>query len=346
MIAMSTRSLPIRRGSMHSFKRWARIGLSRIGLNHLARWATRDIPRILMYHRFCADGDDDPQAMPVENFRRQLRYLKQHFQLVRLSELYDPSRQGRLPPRAVALTIDDGHESFQQLALPALMELEVPATIFVVADLVDGRNWIWADKFNYLVDSTHGYQTKQASDAGDLERVFQRLTRVPSPERDRQLLELASELGIEIPDQAPARYRLMSWDQLRQVEATGLVEIGSHSCTHPIFSQLDETQSWYEMKQSQTLIAEQLSVPVTSFCFPNGQPGDFLAYQLEMLQSAGYWCGIASHFGYALAAASRYALPRLNYTGGDMNLFAKYVDGVEYLQRKRHYDAAALATDF
>ena len=62
-----------------------------------------------MYHRFPSAGHKDPGGMPIEDLRRQLMYVKQHFEPVRVSQLFgdDGLREFSQPP--VAITIDDGH---------------------------------------------------------------------------------------------------------------------------------------------------------------------------------------------------------------------------------------------
>ena len=326
---------------MPSIKKMARYAMTALGVNSIARRYTRHIPRVIMYHRFREAGDDDVQAMRIDHFREQVRYVKQHFVPLKVSELVSARKSnGSYPENAVALTIDDGYEELIDHALPVLTEMDVPATIFVVASLTENKGWIWTDKFNYTLDSLsrsgNEFNSKTRSE------LLSRLKRLQVDQRDRQLQDIAEKYEIKIPTEPPDRYRLMSWDQLRDISKTDMVEIGSHTCTHPIMNELSDEDSWYEIEHSKSMISERLDLKVTSFCFPNGQLGEYRENQKEMLERAGYLCGIASHFGYVLDGSSDYALPRINYVGGDLNLFAKYLDGVEYLQRKKLYDKLAV----
>jgi len=61
-----------------------------------------------------------------------------------------------------------------------------------------------------------------------------------------------------------------SWQQLREMADTGLLSIGSHSCSHPDMRTLDEKSARYEISESRRMLEEQLGVRVTSFCYPKG----------------------------------------------------------------------------
>lgn len=321
-------------------KYWIRKTIMALGGNQLARSITSRIPRILMFHRFRSADEVDPQAMSIADLRRQLDYVRRHFVPVTIAQLLgEQESYADYPRKAVAITIDDGHESFLNVALPVFREFDVPATVFIVSDLVEREQWIWADKFNFVVERAREKRGDQ-QDVLNTQAVFEQLCRLPLDERDLGLAEFARTCGVEIPAQAPPKYRLMNWEQLRHLVALGTIDIGSHSCTHPIMSQLTQSQSEYEIAHSKAMIEQRLACPASSFCYPNGQAGDYEDYQLRQLEQAGYACGIASHFGYVTQHAKRYALPRINYVGNDLNLFAKYVDGIEYLQRKPQYDLA------
>jgi peptidoglycan/xylan/chitin deacetylase (PgdA/CDA1 family) len=88
---------------------------------------------ILAYHRF---GATVPDSMTIRTatFRWQLDYLQaNHHPVVPLRTLIS-FLQGRgpaPPPGAVVITIDDGHRSVFEEALPAIREYKVPVTLFI-----------------------------------------------------------------------------------------------------------------------------------------------------------------------------------------------------------------------
>ena len=139
---------------------------------------------------------------------------------------------------------------------------------------------------------------------------------------------------MSIPSEPPPKYKLMSWAQLKDITETELIEIGSHSCTHPIISHLTNEDSWHEINLSKHMIEEKLKIEVSSFCYPNGQKDDYTEDNKKMLQQAGYICGIASHFGYILENSDIYSLPRIGCGDNDFNLFVNYLDGIDYFRKK------------
>ena len=79
---------------------------------------------ILAYHSI-ADPHHHLYAhlsLPLEIFERQLRYLRRHaFEAVTLRQVFEYLRDGTpLPPRAVALTFDDGYLDNWVFAFPLL----------------------------------------------------------------------------------------------------------------------------------------------------------------------------------------------------------------------------------
>src|SRR5262245_874836 len=99
----------------------------------VARRLTWRLPRILMYHQFSAAGAASPGCTPVDVFRSQLKHIVDFYHPISLPDLVRAHAAGqRLPPRAVAITVDDGHADFLHWAFPVLQEFGVPATLFVV----------------------------------------------------------------------------------------------------------------------------------------------------------------------------------------------------------------------
>ena len=85
---------------------------------------------VLFYHRV-ADSHPNPWTISVADFRRQILWLKQHCELVSLSEIQKRMREGGSHRPAVSITFDDGYAENNEHAIPFLLEQQVPTTYFV-----------------------------------------------------------------------------------------------------------------------------------------------------------------------------------------------------------------------
>jgi len=100
---------------------------------------------IVLYHRV-ADVKDDPHQLCVslENFREQIKFLKDNFRVIPLVQLVMEVRTKKLKNKTVAITFDDGYADNLHSALPILQELNVPATIFLTAGYMDkNKPFFW-----------------------------------------------------------------------------------------------------------------------------------------------------------------------------------------------------------
>jgi peptidoglycan/xylan/chitin deacetylase (PgdA/CDA1 family) len=100
---------------------------------------------ILCYHR--VGPRTSLMIMPRETFAAQMEYLADNnYNVIRLADLPDfLSGKRPLPPRAVAITFDDGHVSSYQYAYPILRKHGFAATFFVYTDFLNiGEGLTWA----------------------------------------------------------------------------------------------------------------------------------------------------------------------------------------------------------
>lgn len=296
---------------------------SATGLFGVSRALSAHLPRILMYHGFCGSDQRFDDCTDILTFRRQLTHIKKHYRPIKLSELGRRLAAGEpLPERTIAITIDDGYENFARFAVPLLAEFGIPATLFVVSDFPDTDQWLWTDKFKFLLNRN------------TLPTTLAALKQMTVDDRDARLAELAAELSVSIPDRPPARHALLGWKALEQLAGDGLIEIGAHTRNHPILARVAPHEACDQISGSRRALEQKLSAPVTTFCYPNGKPGDYLPEQIEMVRKAGFVCATASHIGWVCPSSDRLALPRIGGDSGDMLQFRKYVDGFEYLQRR------------
>ena len=297
------------------------------------RLLSAGMARILMYHNFSGPNGTDPDALNVEGIRRQFTYLRQHFRVVPLLQLAEQLATGRTLDRyMVVLTIDDGRRSCYEFLFPLLQEFGLPATFFVVSSFIRGEDWIWTDKVIWLSEQANPPEELLP---GKLDGVFQYLNRMRPEERNARIEALAKSMGATIPRVVPPKYGPCSWSELREMADSGLMEIGSHTVTHPILSSVTDEESWKELTLSRAQVEEGIGRKVSSFCFPNGMPGDYRPSQVEQVEQAGYACSLISQFGMVAYASDRFRLPRIGAARkSKLPEFSKYVDGFAYYQQK------------
>lgn len=313
-------------------KRFALRLMKGCGMFAVARAMSAQMARILMYHNFseCAENHD---AGSVAALRSQFEYLRRHFSVVPLAHIIERLESGqRFEDPTVALTIDDGRRNCYEFMFPLLEEFKMPATFFVVSSFINRQDWVWTDKVLWL--SEQPSRLSELSPA-QLDSFFFRLNRL-RPEARLAIIEtVAAGMRVTIPHEPPSQYAPCSWNELRQMGDSGLVEIGSHSVTHPIFASVTDEESWQELTLSRAQIEKGIGRPVRFFCFPNGQPGDYRPSQVRQVRDAGYRGAVAAYSGMVGRGADPFQLPRIGVSGwSDPLSFCKQVDGAEHYQIK------------
>ena len=303
------------------------------GVFALTRAWSAKMARVLMYHNFSGPGAADANALNVEGLRAQFEYLRRHFKVVPLAQIAERLASGRqLDPKMVALTIDDGRRNCYEFLFPLLKEFELPATFFVVSSFIRGEDWIWTDKVLWLSEQP---QPPAALIKDKLDDVFRSLNQLRPDNRNARIEAMAKSAGVSIPRTPRVKFAPCSWSELREMADSGLMEIGSHSATHAIFSSITDEESWEELKRSRAQIEEGMGRSVSCFGFPNGMPGDFRPSQVRQVQDAGYLCSVTAQFSMVSSGGDRYHLPRIGMTRKTSPVeIGKYLDGLAYYQQR------------
>ena len=101
---------------------------------------------ILMYHSVTKGEPVDPYGVSSKAFCDQISWLlDKDYQFVSLATLMQSRRNGIFAKRKkqVVLTFDDGYRDFYINALPILLRHRLPATVFLVTDML-GQTATWS----------------------------------------------------------------------------------------------------------------------------------------------------------------------------------------------------------
>jgi peptidoglycan/xylan/chitin deacetylase (PgdA/CDA1 family) len=324
---------------------------------------------VLAYHGF-TDARAHPgienshgKHLDIQRFRQHVRYLKQRYNVIPLARLVRYYRDGEaVPPRTAVVTIDDGYQSTCELAYPVLKEYGIPATVFVTTGFIEDSEPLWTDRLEYALTATTvsrlqvtiGGQTRSYDISGRSAKLAcdsdlrSRLKVVPQETRPAIVEQIERDLGQALQPDADgaALYRPLSWSQIHEMAAGGLVAIGAHTVSHIILTRCSPDRARTELLVSKQLIEQKLGAPCTMFCYPNGQVGCFDASTRAMLQELGYECGITTVFGTNGPRSDVFELKRLYFDDrGEFVRFVMTLSGVvgilDALKRRlmRHWSA-------
>jgi peptidoglycan/xylan/chitin deacetylase (PgdA/CDA1 family) len=278
---------------------------------------------ILGYHRVAVPVWD-PYEMCVtpQRFAEQLAALRDHAHPMPLPVLVRAFADGTLPPRAVAVTFDDGYADVLTHAKPVLDRYRIPATVFVTSGYL-GREYWWDTlerllrpprplpaRISVAIGRTH-FDWPGQDQHGDertalLLALCDRLRPLAEAERQVALERIRDEFS-PLPASGDPDQRAMTPDGLIALCADGLVEIGSHTATHPVLAALPPAGQRQELLDSKVRLEAIVRRPVTSFSYPNGSAS---AQTPALVRETGYTCACASHWDVARPGGDPFRLPR------------------------------------
>ncbi len=279
---------------------------------------------ILAYHRIDRATNYPWSAASIspEDFDLEMRYLRQRYQVISLDELSIAPRDLKaLPPNTAVVTIDDGYRDIYLNAYPILKKYSVPATVFLVTGHIGTGNLFWLDKVRYVIWKTKldtlelgELGTYHLTSADDRLRVADtvtaRLKEVPVKKRDELIDRLVRLNGVDIPSNL-GKELVLSWDEIKEMSKNG-VSFGAHTVSHPILTRLPLDMARKEILESKRHIEKELDQEVTTFCYPNGEPGDFNDDIEEILKSNGFRCAVTlAPTAFVSAGARLHRLPRI-----------------------------------
>jgi peptidoglycan/xylan/chitin deacetylase (PgdA/CDA1 family) len=246
----------------------------------IAKHLTRRRPGILMYHRIVKNSLL-PGISP-ELFEAQLVYIKKHFTIISLNDLLANIHEAPKPFQ-LAITFDDGHHDFYTDAWPILRKHQIPATLFVTTGFIDKKIWLWPDLIRSIViNAKPAVYFSEEIGRIDLtindpivawSQLANYCLRLPYSKREMFIKNLAAKMDVPINPEPQEPFAPTSWNELREMHSQGL-DVGSHSVTHPILSELPDQELLHELKEAKRRILEEIGVEPRGICYPNGMAKD------------------------------------------------------------------------
>ncbi len=345
-------------GRVSMLKRLKRSTLSaarRTGILSFTRqtaWRRRRL-LILGYHGVSMADEHlwDPELyIPAELLRARLSLLRDGgYAVLPLGEAITRLYDGSLPPRAVALTFDDGSVDFHAVALPLLEEFGFPATVYLTSYYCLHQRPVFNTALRYILwkSRDRAYETDGLTESGKPFRLATAGEReaaalsvldhcakrdLTGRDKDDVLVETATRLGFDYDDLLRRRLlHLMSPDEVAALPSE-LVAVQLHTHRHRVPE--DAAAFEQEIVENRTIIANLTSArAATHFCYPSGVTHPSFPERLVRL---GVKSATTCFPGLASSTSNPFLLPRLIDTVSTSPLeFESWLTGVSAMLPRR-----------
>lgn len=323
---------------------YMRSGLKFIALTVLAligwvkiRFTAQPTLIILTYHRILPkDHPVRQQEQPgmvtaPETLQSHIQTMKSLGAIpIHLNDWLDKRAGGdQLPALSFALTFDDGWRDNFQYAYPVLAAENVPATIFLVTQLVDTNQTFWPEQvmallttraipdsppeFRWLIPFLPSQKaTEKPLTLNEADEVISRLKALD----DQTILKHLNAIQPqERQSEEKANSRsILNTRELVNMAADGLIRFGAHTQHHYRLNRIEETSL---LKREIVDCLNDLRalgkgvVPV--FCYPNGD----ITSEGEKLVAEHYEAACTTHTGWNKMNRDPFGLRRFNLHDGN-----------------------------
>jgi peptidoglycan/xylan/chitin deacetylase (PgdA/CDA1 family) len=280
---------------------------------------------------FLFHGVVERQQWQVRNYTRK-HVLRSYFESV-VNSLADAGAAvsmdevatgEALPPRAFAVTFDDGFENNLSVAAPVLADERVPATFYVTTNFVEHNLMSWIDQIELCLETTRVGRLKlpwEATPRGiasttdrikALDEIRTHVKSDPAVHVDTLVEEICEQCDrpVTASTSDPLDQKL-SWDQVRELSNHELFTVGGHSHTHANLAFLDRPTLQVEIDTSLELLHRKAGVGPRHYSYPEGLAHCYNREVVTELRSRGVICCPTAIEGVNLPGEDLFELRRV-----------------------------------
>lgn len=252
---------------------------------------------ILCYHNVveepAASSGEPSLHLLTHAFERQMQWLVRHYQVIPLRDLVERLERRRPLRRCAAVTFDDAYVGVFRHAWPVLRELQIPATVFVVANAPAGGMPFWWD-----------HPAVQAAATPQRRRAWLAELRGDGASILRSLGAGAAAV--------PSYQQPADWETIGQAARAGLA-LGIHTSTHRALPTLSDDELTDELHSSREIVARETGSAPECFAYPYGAWDHRVR---DAVRAAGYRAAVTLDYRFIRAGTDPLSLGRVNVPAG------------------------------
>jgi peptidoglycan/xylan/chitin deacetylase (PgdA/CDA1 family) len=276
--------------------------------------ANKDASRAIMYHYVRSSSGELPyfRYLPVENFEKQICWIRRNLAVPSREEFLDCVSSGRVW-RGAILTFDDGFIDHWKHVLPLLKKHNMWGIFFptvgplthgeildvhkahLVLGKVGPQRALW--KLEKVIKEDEALIEAGKESLGNAylnqdnepsELVFKQVLNYKlSRDQKKHVLEkLMSSVFTEVEEQAIKNTLYLDRSHIRTLKESGML-IGGHTVNHPMLSDLSFDDQMVEIKAANLLLSDLLGEKISICAYPFGIKGSFNSATQRILEGLG-----------------------------------------------------------
>ncbi len=297
----------------------------------------------LMYHEVLSDEVEiDAWTVVKESeFIKQMKYLKDHFEIISLNDAIQISQTNtKFIRNYVIITFDDGYLGNRETVFPIINDMNIPITIFVSTEAVIEKKYYWYDKIirhvctldyaeinlkkydlgTYVIDS----EKSSANRWGQIEMLLEALKILAPKTRSDAVEDIL--LSNKMKNSNNNVLSSMSVEDIMDMSKCSLITFGAHSHCHNLLPQLDTQALIDSVVTSKNLLQNWTNKKIEHFAYPNGT---YDKRTIEIIMASGFKSSQTVKSGLWKRQGSLFEIPRISVGRYDsFGFFKAKVSGV------------------
>lgn len=215
----------------------------------------------------------------TRQFKQDLDFLLRHYQPLALRDLLNALDNGIPFERdSFLLSFDDGNREAHDVIAPILKAKGVPATFFLVTDLLDNHKLGHFCKWSLLIEAAQSSDRHRATIAAILQQrdiqgdAIAESIKQLRPDQDHILDELGAACDLDFDAYRRHHRPFLTSDEVHALLRDGFT-IGAHSLNHPLYQFLTLQEQLRQTAQSMDFLAKRFSLNYRVFAFPHHDHG-------------------------------------------------------------------------
>lgn len=240
---------------------------------------------VLCLHRVTDSFDSIGLSINSESFMKLVDVLLRTNRILPLEDSLNYIKHNNI---FYCITFDDGYCDLQDIAIPYLASLDIPASIFIPTYYVKRQKPFWWEQAAYVLSTGMKIPIEIDNDELDLIGLLKKMNFL---EREYFLS------SIDIPD-FNGLMRSFNLKELKGLPDN--IELCNHGHSHTICSQMSEDEFYEEIIRNRKILDSFSNYNSQMFAYPNGTENDFNMTHMKILESLGFKAAFSTISGINL----------------------------------------------